>query len=282
MALAHGTDTTDNYIGSINYYSQVLALDSSNWKAWIFRGNAYLATGNKDSAIRDINQSIAFHPAASTYYKRASFYMLTNDTRHALPDVIKSLQYDSLYGLSWYQLSAINLLLNKPDSANLFLEKADRVDYNPVFSHLIRATMGQRNHDYETVVTESTELLKLEHRNGLYFNNRGFAKICLGQYKEAESDIDMAMRLKPGTAYPLNNKAAILLHKGNPIAALEFVNNSLAIDSMNAYAYKNRGEIYLALKEKKKACADFNKTLVLTSDPWLSLRARLLATGCGK
>ena len=282
MALGLGTDTTQNYKGSIAYYTRVLAIDSTHKMAMLNRGRAYAFNQENEKALADINKAVQLYPGATSYSRRGDYYMMADQISMAYADFVLAIQLDSTIGDAWYGIAVAKI--NEQDylAAHRMIDKADRLSKFPLLSHLCRAALAMKEKDYAALITESTAVLRQVPDKGLHFNNRGYAKISLGQYAEAESDIDMALRLKPGTAYPLNNKAIILLHKGDPSAALTLVNQSLSIDSLNAYAYKNRGEIYLALNEKKKACADFEKTIKLSKDSELSIEAGRLGHGCGK
>jgi len=63
----------------------------------------------------------------------------------------------------------------------------------------------------------------------LLYNNRGFAKYKLGDYKGALEDIDLSISLLPN----------------------------------NSYAFRNRALVHLAQNEKELACADMQKALDL-------------------
>lgn len=77
-------------------------------------------------------------------------------------------------------------------------------------------------------------------------------------------------------AFAYNNKAFALLKLKRTQDALVYANTSLRLNDQNPYAFKTRGEIYLSLNQKAKACSDIIQAQALNKDNNLKKELKVL------
>lgn len=274
--LATATDSLNDLITSVKYYSEILDLDSTNLIALYNRGTAYVALGQLQKGFADFDKTVRLYPHERTFYGRGMSYLDISRYDKAIPDLMKSIDINPKFSESYYGLSLIRANQDSLDLALFLCDKADKLSYLPVLSRQIRYTIHLKKGDYKSVVSELTEVIKINKADPINYNDRGFAKNQLRQYKEAIGDFDYAIKLDSKMAFAYSNKAFALLKLKQFNNALESVNTSLELNSKNAYALKTRGEIFIALSSKDRACIDLTEAYKLSNDNGLTAEIKQL------
>src|SRR4051812_25086000 len=66
--LARTADSISDFKTSIQYYSEILTIDSSNVRALLNRGKALISTHEIVEGFADLNKAVAFWPHELTYF----------------------------------------------------------------------------------------------------------------------------------------------------------------------------------------------------------------------
>ena len=93
------------------------------------------------------------------------------------------------------------------------------------------------------------------------FAMRALALSLLGQYTEAISDYDNAIKLDPNFPIALNNRAWAYYRMGNLKAAWPDVQRSLALDPWSGHAYDTRAHLYHAEGNAAAAYQDYQSAM---------------------
>ncbi|NND94661.1 MAG: tetratricopeptide repeat protein [Flavobacteriales bacterium] len=93
--------------------------------------------------------------------------------------------------------------------------------------------------------------------------NNGYVCNELGLYDEAIFYLERALFQEPENPYALSNIALSYLHIGQLEKASEFVGRSIRNDPDNSFAYRVKGEYFIALGDNTKSCKEFNRALQL-------------------
>lgn len=80
----------------------------------------------------------------------------------------------------------------------------------------------------------------------------------MGRYEEALVYFNKALELDKDEPLTLNNRGYTRYKLNNLAGALEDIDKSIILYATNAYAYKNRALVYIAL-DKEEACKDLQK-----------------------
>lgn len=98
------------------------------------------------------------------------------------------------------------------------------------------------------------------------FKDSGKKHFDSGKYKDAVSDFEEALKLKPGDAWTLRYLADSYRGNEQQQLAMTTINHSIQLDPGNAYSYKVRGLLFYAAYQYEKAIADFEKVLSIEPD----------------
>ena len=107
---------------------------------------------------------------------------------------------------------------------------------------------------------------KMDVTNYLISFYKGNAKRRLGQHKEAVSNYDEAIRLRPDFARAYNNRGIAKRKLGQPREAIKDYNRAIRLNSDYIAAYNNRGVAKRELKQYEEAISDHTKTIELKPD----------------
>ena len=95
------------------------------------------------------------------------------------------------------------------------------------------------------------------------YNNRGYTRILLGNYKQAISDFDRAIEVGSAEAYAYNNRGFAYLRLGQLSKALADIKHSLQLDPDNAYAHRNLGIYYYEQGDWQSALTNLEQSAQL-------------------
>jgi tetratricopeptide (TPR) repeat protein len=88
---------------------------------------------------------------------------------------------------------------------------------------------------------------------------RGTALFMTDQLDEAIADLGRAIEIGPGWAPPYNNRARVLMGRGEPAKAIADYDTLIALSPGNAAGYVNRALAYVKLKDFDPALADLQR-----------------------
>jgi len=118
--------------------------------------------------------------------------------------------------------------------------------------------------NYPQAITNYTKSIALKPSYAKGYNDRGVAKDYSKDYNGAIEDYNIAIKLDPKYEEAYINRA---IDKGDFLkdinGALSDINIALSLNPNNSLAYFNRGVLFLTINDKKKACEDWQKALLL-------------------
>lgn len=118
----------------------------------------------------------------------------------------------------------------------------------------------------EAVIKKALRLEPANFSNSLLLSNLGVAQSNSGKYEEALESFRLGLSLSPNSSAIRNNRARTYLMLNNLDAALDDLNESLRIDSIQEWPLQMRGLLLLNKNRLKEADSDFN--LLLKSYPY--------------
>ena len=120
--------------------------------------------------------------------------------------------------------------------------------------------------DYKDAITDYDIAIRLNPDNANAYNNRGVAKAKLGQHFAAIADYDIAIRLKPDDAIAYSNRGNAKSELGQHFAAITDFDTAIRLNLDDAIAYYNRGLTKSELGQHHAAIADYDSTIRLNPD----------------
>ena len=144
--------------------------------------------------------------------------------------------------------------------------------------------------DYKSAIYYFTEVIKLNPKNSMAYNNRGNAKSDLSNTKEKNSeeynklineaieDYNKAIELNPNLSEAYNNRGIAKSDLSNTKEknseeynklineAIEDYNKAIELNQYYAEAYNNRGNAKIKLQKLEEAIEDYNKAIKLSQN----------------
>jgi tetratricopeptide (TPR) repeat protein len=215
-----------NHEKSIALYDDAIALglnDTTRVIALTNRGRAKIVLKDTLGAVKDLDMALAISPIYQTLLSRAIIEMRLN-----LPNAANYLRKAKNLAPSEPNVYAAliayyNDEMPNKDSALYYADYAYKhfAWHNTLHMLVMSAYLNYRRYDALIIVTNV--IIQNDPNNAFAYNNRGFAKMQLGDYNAARIDID----------------------------------KSIQLDTSNSYAFKNLGLLFLRLNQTDSACSQF-------------------------
>lgn len=270
--------------------------------SWIYSVRAEVYANLKDTAaaISDFSQAIKIEPTNCRYYEnRADLYFWQGNYNKADADYKKMIKMDENDAVSMgYMGIGRNLKeQNQEDDAIAVFTKVISLypDYSSGYS--FRAECLLRQKKYPEAVNDIIKALEIDDDQKAYYlmtsldNKEAFALIqnkfrlqsavepnnfkwlyyqgialkCNEQYKEAIGVFKKLLkRYNESTVNELISDCYESL--GDYERALQYMNHVLEMDSLTAFNYYKRGNLYAVLGDRQRAISEMNKALELNPE----------------
>src|SRR5262249_35767394 len=122
-------------------FSEAIRLDPKSADAYVDRGNAYRAKDDKDHAIADFSEAIRLDPkSADAYYNRGLAYLYSGDLAKALADVREASELDpaDAYKALWADIVA-----QRNNAPSPLSQASARIDMTPWPAPIVRSFLGR-------------------------------------------------------------------------------------------------------------------------------------------
>jgi tetratricopeptide (TPR) repeat protein len=260
--------STAEYDAALADYTQALALNPADDRAYTNRGNTHYVLAQYDEALADYNRALDLKPGiAETYYDRAVTQRALQAYQAALSDFTRALELNARYtqayngrGDTYYDMGEYSTALADYTRA-LALDSQDSEIFNS------RGVTYARLGELEAALPDFNSAVQLDSKNDKAYYNRGTIYFALGDYQAALADFNRVLELTPDDAETYNNRGNAYFAGGQYDAAVADYARALELDPGLIEAYNNQGLAYEALGQVDKAIADFERFLSLTDNP---------------
>lgn len=150
------------------------------------------------------------------------------------------------------------------DGAILDLNRAIKLNPDYTEAYYFRAICEVKLDELDEALKDFNKVLELDpNYKDAYFNRAYYIKDKRGDYKGSIEDYNKFISLNKGgnNAFALNNRGFAKYKLNFLEDALGDVEKSLSIDPANAYAYRNRAKIFIAMDSLDAACSDLKKAI---------------------
>jgi tetratricopeptide (TPR) repeat protein len=270
-----------NYDTALDVCSKLIATlaPTDPWlgEAYYNRGRAHSMKGQADLAIADFTQAIAVAPPApGAVNYRGAVYLDEGNYDLAIADFQTALAAKPNWAIAHANLGLAYFMKNDSERGLAEANEAVRLDPALVWAKTVRLRINSARKQFAEVISDATAAIAAAPTNGEAFYYRGEAKVELGDYRAAATDLAEATRLGYKNFYLDLNKGYVNEQLGNLDQALLDYTAALKTNPKLVYALQKRGEIYF----DKRLYADSisNLTALLEIEPKnydaLILRAR--------
>ena len=209
---------------------KAIQLNSTDAAAYVCRAQFYLATGAAQPALEDINRAMLMgHASGETNALLASAQTMLKSAQPAAPPqtevtAANAVPLEVAAQLISFSPSASEVTVT-PKVPTVSKVKAEVRSPAPVMRAEPRACKdatcfyrsGRSYSDqqrFDEALTAFNEAVRLEPKNPLLRNARGYANLRLHQYREALADFNEALRLNPNYENASKNRAAAMASAG--------------------------------------------------------------------
>jgi tetratricopeptide (TPR) repeat protein len=132
------------------------------------------------------------------------------------------------------------------------------------FAQFSRGDANRNVGNYGQAIDDYNEVIRLEPKYEVAYNNRGRAYYQKGDYDRAIADFTQAIQLDPKYAEAYRNRGLTYYAKGSYDLALADYNQAITLDPQNPLAFNGRAYVHIAKDEYEKALEDVNQAIRLS------------------
>jgi protein O-mannosyl-transferase len=240
---------------------------SPNFRAYNNRGNAYLAKGQYDEAIKDFDRSIALHRNYSKAYdNRGNANAAKGQYDQAIKDYDKAVKANANYAEAYNDRGSAYATRGQVDLAIKDFNKAIELKPDLEEAYNNRGGANAAKGQYDQAIKDYDKAIALNPDYTEAYNNRGRAHDGQGQVDVAIKDYSMAVEHKPDFAEAYSNRSNAYLAKGQYDAAIKDCDKAIGLKPDSAEAYSNRGNAYQGKGQYDAAIRDYDKAIELKPD----------------
>lgn len=248
------------FIEALDVYHKAFKKDSAKYDVFTGRGTAYFELKEYQKCFDDFTRAILLEPdSALAYHYRANLMYVLNYTDEAIADNTKAIERTS------DEKFLLGCFINRGSA------KEQKRDFKGAYEDFYRAYSYDTT-DISVLNNLGTVLDELDRREeaivflkkaialdstfvGPYVNI-GFQYSLMGRYEEALVYFNKALDLEKDEPLTLNNRGFTKYKLNDLDGALQDIDKSILLYATNAYAYKNRALVYVAMDKKEEACKD--------------------------
>lgn len=257
-----------DYRGAVNSLKKCIVSAEDPVNYYFKLAKCYRHLEKADSAAITYDALIAIRPTLSeAYYEKAKLLAFFKLYDHSLESFTSALQYAK------NDTARIMIFIDRglsKSSLRQFVDAFNDFDSAYKLDSTSMVVLGNLASIYDELgfKDKSTgyyqKVIKMAPEFGPIYTNYGFLLQRMGKHKEAIENFDKALALmKSDEPYTLCNRSYSKLQLGDKKGAYEDIMKSINLNAINSYAYRVRALVYLARKEKLKACEDLQNALDL-------------------
>ncbi len=255
----------DNVIAEMQNIFQPQIKD--NGERWLAYASQLYRTGQFDKAASAFDRAIDRNQKLQGNYGKALSLRNINKYQLAESAISQAIiaippEQNSKYYYFWKYRSLILIALEKYDEALKAIDVAIRVGSNDLslLNEKARLLGTQKQHSeaiaiYSAVINKQPEAFA--------YNNRGAAKLDLGNNQGAILDFDRAININPKFAGAYFNRGNAKSDLGNKQEAIIDFDRAIDINPKFADAYCKRGNAKYKLGDKQEAIIDYDRAIYL-------------------
>ena len=216
--------------------------------AYLNRGYAYIKISKHDEARKDLNKAIELQPTLAMAYNNLGWLdMVAGNLESANKNLKQAINIDKTLGFAWNNLCDLQESIGNHTEAVRICSHAIELSPKHTDNFIYRS-------DAYLSLAESTQTTQNDSAQRQ-------------NYKNALSDIDVAISLSPAEAHGHNERCRVLIAKLDYAGAIASCVTAIKLKPDFAAPYANRGLASLRQGDASLALADFDKAIQL--DPKL-------------
>lgn len=282
----------EDYVLSIQYFSQVIKIKPYLAEPYLQRAIAKINLGDYQGADQDCSEAIErnpfmpfayyargfarrgleFYPEAVADFTKAiefspnSQYLLLNriDTRERNKDYAGALNDLETYQRinpkatnTYFDKGRIQLALKDTAGAKVSFDKFIERDSTSSIGWSAMAFLKMQKNDKDGALKDYNQAIKRKSTFAGDYINRGILNVGKKNYKQALADYNTAIKLDKKNEIAYINRALLRANLGDNNNALADITTALSMDSTNMEARLNKAIMEMTLRNYRNAISDY-------------------------
>lgn len=210
------SDAREDYRSSVRIYDTILQIEPDQYIALVNRGRAKINLGDTLAGLAELSRSIKIHPTPEAFASKAVVEYGTNPAQ-AFADLKMGNQIlpnqALITGLLAQCYTSIHPL---KDSALYYADLTCRLPTIRPSLYIAVMNAYLQYNDYPNLI-KTTDSIIVHYPGSPYpYNNRGLAKLYLGDIQGAKQDIRISLSLDPTNAWAYRNMGLVFEKMDSP------------------------------------------------------------------
>ena len=256
----------NSYQAAIEEFSQAIADDASNARAYGNRGITYREMKQYEQALSDFNEALERDTTQDWVYAgRGEVHRHLRNYKQAIDDFDQALSIDPDYAAAYAGRGRVYRLLKEYNHAIEDFDRALSLEPGLEWAYVQRAEIYRAMKEPERALEDYNHAIALNPGYFWAYGSRGFVYFTLGDFERALADYNRAIELNPSYAWGYAERGRIYRHLHQYERSIADLNRAIALDPQDAWAYSHRGLTHLALDKgsKQQAITDFDLAIAL-------------------
>jgi tetratricopeptide (TPR) repeat protein len=253
------------YTEALAVYQQLYKKDSSNYDIILGRAAVYTAMEKYNEGFVGFTRLVTLYPdSAAGYFWRGQILYVAMESDGSIEEYTKALdrvKEDTIRMKCFMNRGSARLQKRDFQGAYEDFTRASLITPNDIGVINNIATVLDELGRIDEAIAQLKRLIQLDPKFIGGYVNLGFQYTKQKKYREAIGYFDKALEIDKNEPLTLNNRGLARYYINDLEGAMADINKSLSIYKENSYAYKNRALVYLAQKNKDKACSDLRTAL---------------------
>ncbi len=262
----------EDYVLSIQYFNQIIALRPHMYQPWHLRGAAKFYLEDFAGAEEDATQAISLNPYVDAIYDlRAISRIRLDKYEDAISDYTRAISLNPTQQNYWFNRAICEMHLKNYDTALLQTDTIIRRWANFASGYALKAELYLNKNDTTEALSWLDKSLEIDPYDGNTWMTTAAINIARSRWAQADSCLTRAIRLRPKHVPSYINRALSRVNINNLRGAMSDYDTALDLDPNNFLAHYNRGLLRMQLGADNDAIEDFDYVIEMEPENVLAI-----------
>ncbi len=262
----------EDYVLSIQYFNQIIALRPHMYQPWHLRGAAKFYLEDFSGAEEDATQAIYLNPYVDMIYDlRAIARIRQEKYADAISDYTNAIRLNPTQRNYWYNRAICEMHLEKYDTALLQTDTIIRRWAQFAGAYSLKAELYLHKNDTIEAMNWLDKSLEIDPYDGNTWMTSAAINLSRHEWTLADSCLTRAIHLKPKHVPSYINRALARVNLNNLRGAMSDYDTAIDLDPNNFLAHYNRGLLRMQLGADNDAIEDFDYVIEMEPENVLAI-----------